>query len=75
MSIARTDLSESIQVVSEDNCIVCADEVIGDPTFAYDACSFVCQRTDSIGEVCRYTDIGNTIVSSGPTSDSMINVD
>ena len=53
----------------EDDCTICAEEIIGDSTFAYDECSLACTKTDTIGEVCRYTDIINSVRSFGSAID------
>ena len=59
----------------EDDCTVCADEIIGDPVFSYDECSLSCSRTDAIGEVCRYTDMESSVRSFGITMDFTNSVD
>ena len=49
----------------ESNCIICGDEIIGGTTYSYDDCEFTCQKTENVGEVCRYTDDEKTIISTG----------
>ena len=52
--------------------MICNVEIIGDPLFDYNECSFVCQRTDTRAEVCRYTD--NSVRSTGVTTDMTMEV-
>ena len=68
MTVAKIELEEVFNLATEDDCTVCSDEISGNPTFSYDQCSFVCQKTDMIGEVCRYTDISNSVRSRGVTN-------
>ena len=71
----KTESEVILSPATEDDCTICADEIIGDSIFAYDECSLVCSRTDAIGEVCRYTDMGNSIRSFGNTMDFTNTVD
>ena len=69
MTVVSMETSEVIESATEDDCTICNDEIIGVSSFVYDQCTFVCQRTDMIGEVCRYTDTSNSIRSQGTTMD------
>ena len=75
MTVVSTETNEVFESATEDECTICNDEIIGDSSFVYDQCSFVCQRTDMIGEVCRYTDTSNSIRSQGTTMDMIMTVD
>ena len=56
MTIAMTSVDEDFVLIAEDECTICGEETIGDPIFQYTACPSLCQRTDMIGEICRYID-------------------
>ena len=71
----KTESDVILSLATEDDCTICADEIIGDSIFAYDECSLACSKTDAIGEVCRYTDMDNSVRSSGITMDFTNNVD
>lgn len=71
----KTESDVILSLATEDDCTICADEIIGDSIFAYDECSLACSKTDAIGEVCRYTDMDNSVRSSGITMDFTNTVD
>ena len=63
MTIEDAETNFVFKSATEDDCTDCSDEISGNPTFTYDQCFFVCQKTYMIGEVCRYTD--NSVRSTG----------
>ena len=63
MTEVKKETNFVFESATEDECTDCSDEISGNPTFTYDQCFFVCQKTEMIGEVCRYTD--NSVRSTG----------
>ena len=71
MASVRSD--ETSSPASEDDCTICMDEIRDDPIYAYDHC-FGCQKTERLAQVCRYTDISNSIRSMGSTYEELTTV-
>ena len=64
-TVVKVELPEVMNNAEESNCIICGDEIIGDTTYSYNDCEFTCQKTENVGEICRYTDEEKTIRSTG----------
>ena len=64
-TVVKVEMPEIMSMADESNCIICGDEVIVGTTYSYDDCEFTCQKTENVGEICRYTDEVKTIISTG----------